>query len=101
MATRRRQGIQHPARRCAARRPDHAPRRHRKERLTQPGGPSARPPSERNKTMQNTTDYDAITSRFYQLTEELSAGCDLEFDTAHDDLEREFQKLRLQLASHV
>jgi len=45
--------------------------------------------------MQNTTDYDAITSRFYQLTEELSAGCDSDFDTAHDDLEREFQELRL------
>ncbi len=43
MATRRRQGIQHPARRCAARRPDHAPRRHRKERLTQPGGPQCPP----------------------------------------------------------
>ena len=28
MATRRRQGIQHPARLCAARRPDHPPRRH-------------------------------------------------------------------------
>src|SRR5208337_4893903 len=96
MATRRRQGIQHPARRCAARRPDHPPRRHRKERLTQPGGCcGARPPPERKQTMQNTTDYDAITSRFYQLTEELSAGCDLEFDTAQDDLEREFQELRL------
>jgi hypothetical protein len=50
--------------------------------------------------MQNTTDYDAIASRFYQLTEELSAGCDSEFDTAHDDFEREFQELRLQLTSH-
>jgi hypothetical protein len=45
--------------------------------------------------MQNTTDHDTITSRFYQLTEELSAGCDSDFDTAHDDLEREFQELRL------
>ncbi len=45
--------------------------------------------------MYNTTDHDAITSRFHQLTEELSAGCDLEFDTAYDDLEREFQELRL------
>ena len=45
--------------------------------------------------MYNTTDHHAITSRLYQLTEELSAGCDLEFDTAYDDLEREFQELRL------
>ena len=44
--------------------------------------------------MQNTTDHDAITSHFHQLTEELSAGCDSEFDTADDDLEREFQELR-------
>lgn len=36
----------------------------------------------------------AITSRLLELTEELSAGCDSEFDVAHDDLEREFQELR-------
>jgi hypothetical protein len=45
--------------------------------------------------MQNTANHDAITSRFQQLTEELSAGCDSDFDTAYDDLEREFQELRL------
>jgi hypothetical protein len=45
--------------------------------------------------MYNTTDHHAITSRLYQLTEELSAGCDADFDTANDDLEREFQELRL------
>jgi hypothetical protein len=50
--------------------------------------------------MQNTTAHDAITFRFYRLTEELSVGCDSDFDTAYDDLEREFQELRLQLASH-
>ena len=44
--------------------------------------------------MQNTTDHHAIASRFYQLTDELSAGCDSDFDTAYDDLEREFQELR-------
>jgi len=44
--------------------------------------------------MQNTTDHHEITSRLYQLTEELSAGCDTDFDTAYDDLEREFQELR-------
>jgi hypothetical protein len=45
--------------------------------------------------MYNTTDHHAITSHLYQLTEELSAGCDADFDTANDDLEREFQELRL------
>ena len=45
--------------------------------------------------MQNFTDHDAITSRFHQLTDELSAGCDSDFDTAYDDLDREFQELRL------
>jgi hypothetical protein len=29
------------------------------------------------------------------LTDELSAGCDSDFDTAYDDLDREFQELRL------
>ena len=44
--------------------------------------------------MPYTIDHD-ITSRFCQLTEELSAGLDAEFDTATDDLEREFQEYRL------
>lgn len=39
------------------------------------------------------------THRFLQLAEELSAGCDPDFDAAYDDLDREFQELRLQLAS--
>ena len=50
--------------------------------------------------MQTITDYDAITSRFHQLSEELSAGCDSDFDAAYDDLDREFQELRLQLGNH-
>jgi len=29
------------------------------------------------------------------LADELSAGCDSDFDTAYDDLEREFQELSL------
>ncbi len=41
-----------------------------------------------------TTNHDAITSRYHQLTEELSAGCDADFDAAYDDLEREFQEYR-------
>ena len=45
--------------------------------------------------MQNITDHHAIASRLYELSDELSAGCDSDFDTAYDDLEREFQELRL------
>lgn len=37
-----------------------------------------------------------IQSRFLELTEQLSAGCDPDFDTAFDNLEREFQERRLQ-----
>jgi hypothetical protein len=39
------------------------------------------------------------THRFLELAEELSAGCDPDFDAAYDDLDREFQELRLQLAN--
>lgn len=38
-----------------------------------------------------------IHSRFLTLTEELSSSLDPEFDAYQDDLEREFQELRLQL----
>ncbi len=50
--------------------------------------------------MQTITEYHAITSRFHELTDELSAGCDSDFDTTYDDLDREFQELRLQLGNH-
>jgi hypothetical protein len=46
------------------------------------------------------TDRHAIDSRLLELTEELSAGCDPDFDAAQDDLEREFQELRLQIGNH-
>jgi hypothetical protein len=39
------------------------------------------------------------TQRFLELAEELSAGCDSDFDAAYDDLERECQELRLQLVN--
>jgi hypothetical protein len=45
--------------------------------------------------MQTITEYDAIASRFNELADELSAGCDSDFDTAYDDLDREFQVLHL------
>ncbi len=50
--------------------------------------------------MQNITDHDAITSRFHELADELSAGCDSDFDTAYDDVDREFQELRLLVAAY-
>ena len=45
--------------------------------------------------MQYHTDHHSINARLVQLADELSAGCDADFDTAYDDLEREFQELRL------
>jgi len=47
--------------------------------------------------MQTLINNDATTARFNFLTDELSAGCDPDFDTVHDDLEREFQELRIAL----
>ena len=61
--------------------------------------PAIREP-ERNHTMHTITEYDAITSRFHQLSDELSAGCDSDFDVAYDDLDREFQELRLLVAPY-
>ena len=49
--------------------------------------------------MQNQKNHHSIHSRFLELTDQLSAGCDPDFDTARDDLEREFQELRLQLGN--
>ena len=44
-------------------------------------------------------DHYAPHTNFLELPEEPSAGCDPDFDTADDDLEREVQELRLQLAN--
>lgn len=46
------------------------------------------------------TDHHAINSRLLELTEQLSAGCDPDFDITQDELEREFQELRLHLGNH-
>jgi len=46
------------------------------------------------------TDRHAIDSRLLELTEELSGGCDPDFDTDQEELEREFAELRLQLGNH-
>lgn len=40
----------------------------------------------------------SAASRLADLIEDLSAGCDAEFDAACDDIEREFAELRLTLA---
>lgn len=47
------------------------------------------------------TDSHAVNSRLYELCEELSAGCDRDFDACYDDLEREFAELRLHQDSYV
>jgi hypothetical protein len=46
-----------------------------------------------------TIDHQTNCTRFLELAEELSAGCDPDFDAAYDDLDREFQELRIQLAN--
>ena len=45
--------------------------------------------------MQHVPDYQAIVSRLHHLTQEISAGCDHEFDAGQEELEREFAELRL------
>lgn len=47
--------------------------------------------------MHSQLDRFVINSRLLDLADQLSAGCDPDFDTHQDDLEREFQELRLQL----
>jgi hypothetical protein len=45
--------------------------------------------------MQHITDIRAHNSRMMQIIEELSAGCDQDFDAGQEELEREFAELRL------
>jgi hypothetical protein len=45
--------------------------------------------------MQHITDFHASNSRMMQIIEELSAGCDEDFDAGQEELEREFAELRL------
>ena len=49
--------------------------------------------------MTNFPDVPINASRLYTLLEDLSAGCDADFDSDLDDLEREFAELRLSLAA--
>jgi hypothetical protein len=46
--------------------------------------------------MQHFHDSQTVTSRILTLIDDLSVGCDSEFDAAYDDLEREFAELRCQ-----
>jgi hypothetical protein len=41
------------------------------------------------------TDFISTSSRLWELAELLSAGCDTDFDFVSEELEREFQELRL------
>lgn len=50
--------------------------------------------------MHYNTDHHSITGRLLQLTEELSAGCDPDFDANQEELAREFAELRLTLDHH-
>jgi hypothetical protein len=47
-------------------------------------------------TIQNTS---SAIFHLASLLDELSAGCDPDFDTAYDDLDREFAELRCQLGN--
>ena len=40
------------------------------------------------------------SSRFRQLCDDLNGWCDPDFDTTHDDLEREFAELRFAINAH-
>jgi len=44
------------------------------------------------------TNQNDLQFRLYELTDLLSAGCDPDFDH-HEELEREFAELRLQIAN--
>lgn len=47
------------------------------------------------------TDSYAVNDRLFELCEEITAGCDYDFDACYDDLEREFAELRLHQDSYV
>jgi hypothetical protein len=48
--------------------------------------------------MQTVHDTLTTNARLVHVLDELSAGCDADFDAEYDDLEREFAELRLHLA---
>ena len=44
--------------------------------------------------------FQSVTSRLFELADELSAGCVDEFDAHREELEYEFATLRLALPNH-
>lgn len=50
--------------------------------------------------MNYSNQHHTIASRLLYLAEELTAGCDAEFDFHQEELEREFAELRMQLGHH-
>lgn len=58
-------------------------------------GNNTSPATERNPTM-HIIERHTPHPRFLELTEEVAAGCDPEFDAAFDDLERMFHGTRIQ-----
>jgi len=50
--------------------------------------------------MQHLHDAQTAASRLVTLLDELTAGCDPDFDTADDELEREFAEIRLHLVNN-
>jgi hypothetical protein len=49
--------------------------------------------------MQHLQNASPAIYRLPSLLEELSAGCDSEFDFAYEELDREFAEIRLQLSN--
>jgi signal transduction histidine kinase len=49
--------------------------------------------------MQHIHDSQTAASRLIRLIDDLSVGCDSDFDTAYEDLDREFAELRLHLGN--
>jgi hypothetical protein len=49
--------------------------------------------------MSNIREIHAESLRLLSLLDDLPAGCDPDFDTAYDDLEREFAELRLHFGN--
>jgi hypothetical protein len=49
--------------------------------------------------MPNIRDVHAESLRLASLLDDLAAGCDSDFDTSYDDLEREFAELRMHFGN--
>jgi hypothetical protein len=54
---------------------------------------------ERNHAMQNIQNAPSTISHLASLLDDLSAGCDPDFDAAYEELDREFAEVRLHLGN--